>query len=476
MTDSDLAFETISELASRIRTGGLSPVALTESLLARAERLNGRLHAFRWIEGERAIAQAKAAELSLRSNRDLGPLHGIPYAVKDLFDVNGLSTTAGTRLLEENVARRDSEVVRKLSQAGMVLLGKTHTVQFAFGGVGINHDQGTPHNPWHREPHVPGGSSSGSAVAVAAGMVKMGLGTDTGGSVRIPSSLCGIVGLKTTIGRVSRAGVFPLSWTQDSVGPLARCVEDVALTYQAIQGVDPEDESTLGVVPNDTLRDLKRGVRGLRIAFGETVFFDEVEGDVERLVRSTGEVFRELGAQVIHAQIPEAKDAMASQKRALMVAAEGCAANGHWLDSHFEDLDPIVSHRLAAGRGLSAADYVSLIREWSALRKRVVETLQDIDAVIVPTTALAAKPVSTVDEDLETYAGYNGRYLRNTAIGNILNLTGVSLPCGFDSHSLPVGLMVYAKPFQEHVALRVAFAYEQATRWHQCRPDLSWAE
>jgi aspartyl-tRNA(Asn)/glutamyl-tRNA(Gln) amidotransferase subunit A len=475
MTDSDLAFATIGELASRIRSGGLSPVQLTESLLARTEHLNPRLHALRLVETERALAQARAAELSLRGGRDLGPLHGIPYAVKDLFDVSGLSTGAGTRLLEGNVAQRDSTVVRKLSQAGMVLLGKTHTVQFAFGGVGINHDQGTPHNPWHREAHVPGGSSSGSAVAVAAGMVCAALGTDTGGSVRIPAALCGVVGLKTTVGRVSRAGVFPLSWTQDSVGPLARCVADAALIYQAIQGADPDDDSTLGLPANDALRDLRRGVRGLRVAFGETVFFDDVDSEVEGLVRAAGEVFRSLGAQVSHTEIPEAKEAVASQKRALMVAAEGCVVNGDLLDAQFDRLDPIVSHRLAAGRGLSAPDYVTLLREWSSLRRRVVETLRDIDAVIVPTTMLPARPVKTVDAGMDVYAEYNARYLRNTAIGNILNLTGVSLPCGFDSQALPVGLMVYAKPFQEEMALRVAFAYEQASEWHRRRPDLSWA-
>ena len=225
MSDPALAFESITGLAAKIRAGALSPVALTEALLERIAALDGRLHAFIAVTRERALAEARAAELALRGGQDLGPLHGIPYAAKDLFDVRGVPTTAGTRLLAGNVAKEDAAVVRRLAGAGMVLVGKTYTVQFAFGGVGANHDQGTPHNPWHATHHVPGGSSSGSAVAVGAGLVPMALGSDTGGSVRLPAALCGTVGLKTTVGRVSRAGVYPLSFTLDSVGPLTRTVD-----------------------------------------------------------------------------------------------------------------------------------------------------------------------------------------------------------------------------------------------------------
>ena len=239
MTETPLHWLTISELSQRIRQGVISPVELTEHLLSRLEALDGTLHAFKLVARERALAQAQAAELALKAGQDVGPLHGIPYAAKDLFDVKGLPTTAGSNLLEHNIAAADATVIRRLTQAGMVLLGKTHTVQFAYGGVGINHHHGTPHNPWHAVPHAPGGSSSGSGVAVAAGMVPMALGSDTGGSVRIPSSLCGTVGLKTTVGQISRAGVFPLSWTLDSVGPLTRSVEDAALVYQCLRGSDP---------------------------------------------------------------------------------------------------------------------------------------------------------------------------------------------------------------------------------------------
>jgi aspartyl-tRNA(Asn)/glutamyl-tRNA(Gln) amidotransferase subunit A len=395
--------------------------------------------------------------------------------VKDLYDVAGLATTAGTRLLAGNVAASDSAAVRRLTAAGMALVGKTHTVQFAFGGVGINHDHGTPHNPWHRELHAPGGSSSGSAVAVAAGLVPMALGTDTGGSVRIPAALCGIVGLKTTVGRISRAGVYPLSWTLDSVGPLTRTVEDAALVYQALQGADWDDETTVGVGAHDALADLRRGVKGLRIAFGETVFFDDVDPEVERAVRATGEVFRGLGAHVDRLAVPEVAHALGDQKRALMVAAEALAVNGRWLDEQPGALDPIVATRMALGRGLSATDYFAVLRRWSALRRSVAQTLRDVDALLVPTTQIPARPIAAIDATPEAYVDHNARYLRNTSLGNVLDLCAVALPCGFTAGGMPIGLMIYGRPFEEATALRVAWAYEQATDWHARRPDVGWA-
>lgn len=474
MQDASLGFAPITTLAARIREGTLSPVALTEALLDRIAALNGPLHAFIAVTRERALAEARAAELALRGGQDLGPLHGIPYAVKDLFDVRGVPTTAGTRLLAGHVAREDATVVRRLAAAGMVLVGKTYTVQFAFGGVGVNHDQGTPHNPWQATHHVPGGSSSGSAVAVAAGLVPLALGSDTGGSVRLPAGLCGVVGLKTTVGRVSRAGVYPLSWTLDSVGPLARTVEDAALAYRAMLGPDHADETTLGVAPDDPLAPLEAGVRGLRLAFAETLFFDGTDPEVEGAVRATGDVFRGLGALVDRIEVPEVAEAMADPRRAQAIAAEACVYNAPFLDQHFDQLDPVVAHRMIAGRQLSAPEYFGLLRRWADLRQRVLTRLRDVDALLVPTAPVPARPLAEVDATIELYAEHNARYLRNTAVGNVLNLCGVSVPCGFTRAGLPVGLMVYAKPFQEATALRVALAYERATDWHRRRPDLAW--
>lgn len=470
-----LAFESITTLGAKIRQGSVGPVALTEQFLARIGALDPKLHAFIEVTRDRALGAARAAEQALRAGHDLGPLHGIPYAAKDLYDVAGLPTTGGTRLNAKNVAARDCAAVRRLSAAGMVLLGKTHTVQFAFGGVGINHDHGTPHNPWHREPHAPGGSSSGSGVAVGAGMAPMALGTDTGGSVRIPAALCGTVGLKTTVGRISRANVYPLSFTLDSVGPLTRSVEDAALVFEALQGPDADDETTIGIAPVDVMRDLKRGAKGLRLAFAETVFFDGVDAGLEKAVREAGRVFRDLGAQVGSIAVPEVAEAMAEQRRVNMVAAEAIAVNGHLMDQHLDQLDPIVTPRLAMGRTFPASDYFAVLRQWSALRRRVVGTLADVDALLVPTTMIPPRPIAEIDATPERYAERNGQYLRNTSLGNTLNLCGVSLPCGFTSDGLPLSLMIYAKPFDEASALRAAWAYEQATDWKARRPDFTWA-
>lgn len=468
-------FESIAELSTLIRAGRVSPVAYAEEMLARIAALDARLHAFIRVLPERALAQALAAETALKAGVDLGPLHGIPYAAKDLFDVKGVPTTAGTRLLADNIPGRDSTVVGKLAAAGMALLGKTYTVQFAYGAPGINHDQGTPHNPWHPTPHAPGGSSSGSAVAVAAGLAPMALGTDTGGSVRVPAALCGIVGLKTTVGRVSRAGVYPLSWTLDSVGPITRCVEDAALVYTALQGADPADESTLGVAAHDVLRGLKDGVKGLRIAFGETIFFDDVDSEVEMAVREAGRVFASLGAQVGGIALPEAAAAWAEEKRPLLIAAEACAVNRDFLDKQLDALDPVIGPRMLPGRSLSAPDYFALLRRYAQLRESVCWTLRDVDAVLVPTTMSAARPLTQFDVDFKTYLDYNTRVHRNTGLGNLLNLCAVSVPCGFTSEGLPIGLMIYAKPFAEDMALRVAWAYEQATEFRTRRPELAWA-
>jgi aspartyl-tRNA(Asn)/glutamyl-tRNA(Gln) amidotransferase subunit A len=469
-----LPLEPITSLAARFRAGQLSPVTCAEALLSRIAALDERLHAFIRLMPERALAQAQAAESALKSGADPGPLLGIPYAAKDLFDVKGVPTTAGTRLLTGNIAGEDCAVVRKLNAAGMVLLGKTYTVQFAYSAVGINHDQGTPHNPWHPVPHAPGGSSSGSAVAVAAGLVPMALGSDTGGSVRVPAALCGIVGLKTTVGRVSRVGVYPLCWTLDSVGPITRSVEDAALVYEALQGMDPRDDSTLGVTPQDALRGLKDGVKGLRVAFAETVFFDDVDDEVAKAVREAGQVFKSLGAQLTSIAVPEAAAAWAEEKRPLLIAAEACAANREFLDKHLDALDPIIGPRMLTGRTLSAPDYFALLRRYAQLREQLQWTLRDVDALIVPTTMEAAWPLAEIDTDFETYLDYNLRVHRNTGLGNILDLCAVSLPCGFTSKGLPIGLMIYAKPFAEDMALRVAYAYEQATEWHTHHPDLGW--
>lgn len=471
-----LHYQNITDLADRIRKGEITSTQLMENILGRIDSLDGKLNAFKLTCPEQALEQARAADQELSNGKDLGVLHGIPYAVKDLFDVKGLPTTAGAKLLENNTAAEDSQAIHRLSQAGMIFSGKTNTVQFAFSGVGINHDYGTPHNPWSQTHYIPGGSSSGSAVAVAAGLVPMALGTDTGGSVRIPASLCGTVGLKTTVGRISRAGIYPLSWTLDSVGVFSRSVEDAALVYQSLQGADINDESTVGVAPHDVLKRLKEGVKGLRLAFAESVFWDDVHPEVAKAVRECGNVFEDLGVAVSSIDFSEAQEAFKLNPGGAIIASEGYTLNKKWLEEHFDELDPVVAHRMIKGKEISADQYLQTNYIARQLRAKAGNTLKDIDALLVPTTPMPASPVAEVDIDIESYLAKNIRYLRNTSIGNILNFCGVSLPCGFTQSGLPIGLLIYGKPFQEDVVLRIGYAFQQLTEWHRRVPELSWAE
>jgi aspartyl-tRNA(Asn)/glutamyl-tRNA(Gln) amidotransferase subunit A len=475
MSETPIHFQTVAALARRIRSGETGPVALTEHFLDRIARLDPKLTAYRLVTRERALAQARAAETELRAGIDRGPLHGIPYAAKDLFDVRGLPTTAGTRLRADALAGADSTATRNLERAGMVLLGKTNTVQFAYAGVGMNSDHGTPRNPWTATPHVPGGSSSGSGVAVASGLVPAALGTDTGGSVRIPAALCGIVGLKTTVGRVSRAGVYPLSHSLDSVGPLARSVEDAALLYQQLCGEDDADETTHGVAPDDALRDLRAGVKGLRLAFAESAFFDDVDPEIAQAVREAGRVLRDLGAQVESVAFPEAAEAVKLNPRGLVIAAEAYAVNRAYVEGHFDELDPLVRERLRKGADIPGPEYFETTRRWSALRRQADRALAHLDALLVPATMIPAVPTAPLAGDLDAYVRVNLKYLRNTTIGNVLRLCGLSVPCGFTRQGLPIGLMIYGRGFTEATVLRVGHAYEQATPWHERRPDLTWA-
>ena len=465
-------YRTIVELGRAIRAGELTSVAIAEHFLDRIDALEPSLGAFTVTCRDRALAQARAADVQLAAGIDLGPLHGIPYVAKDLYDVAGLPTTAGTRLLQDNVPDRDCTVIEKLTRAGMVLLGKTITVQFAYGGAGINTDQGTPHNPWHSEPHLPGGSSSGTGVAVAAGLAPMGLGSDTGGSVRIPASMCGVTGLKTTVGRVSRAGIYPLSQSLDSAGPLTRDAADAAIVYEAMQGADPADATTRGQSPHDVTSGIGRGVAGLTLGVPRAVFWEDCDAEVEARAREAIAHLESLGARVIDIEFEHAESARRLNPRGLVIAAEAYDINRRLVDSKFDDLDPIVAFRVVKGRDVPAHEYLATVRAWEELRARTVAVLDGIDGLLCPTVMVPPVPVEEALASTETYTERNLQALRNTSIGNILGLCGLSVPCGFTSHGLPVGLMIYGKPFDEARVLRIGHAYQRETDWHRRHPAL----
>ena len=473
MDDRPLHYQSITQLASMLRSGETTPTALTEHFLTRIEKLNGPLNAFNLVTAERAMAEAKSAEVLLAAGRDLGPLHGVPYGVKDIYDVAGLPTTAGSQTLNSAPKKEESEVTRRLAAAGMIVLGKTITVEFAKGIVGINHIQGTPHNPWCEEHCVPGGSSAGTAVAVASGMAPMGLGSDTGGSVRVPAGLSGTVGLKSTVGRISRFGVFPLSWTLDSIGPLTRSVEDAALIYQILQGEDARDESTLGIRPDEALVSIKAGVKGIRIGIPQHTFFDNVDTEVEQAVMEAAQVFRDLGATVENIPYPEAE--AVTKMSSVINGVEAAVIHEERLKTKADLMDPVVGPRMLSEREYLATDYVKMLKELKELQVSQMETLSEVDVVLSPSARIPAMPVATVDESLAVYLNYAEQYIANSNVGNRLGLCGLSLPCGFTSKGLPIGLLLNGKPFQEAMVLRVGYAYEQATNWKEVHPDLSWA-
>jgi aspartyl-tRNA(Asn)/glutamyl-tRNA(Gln) amidotransferase subunit A len=292
--------------------------------------------------------------------------------------------------------------------------------------------------------------------------------------VRVPAALCGTTGLKTTVGQVSRAGVYPLSWSLDSVGVLARSVEDAALVYQSIRGSDINDDTTLGLGSQDVLKTLKGGVKGMRMAFAETVFFDEIHPEVDTAVRACGAVFKKLGAEVSSIDFPQAAEALKLNPGGVFIASEGYTLNKRWLEENFDQLDPVVAQRMIKGKDITAAEYLGNMLASKHLRAIVYNALKDVDALLVPTTCVPAKPVAEVDADMDTYLNHNMLYLRNTNIGNTLNLCGLNVPCGFTKEGLPIGLLIYGKPFQEEVILNIGYAFQQSTDWHRNTPNLSW--
>jgi aspartyl-tRNA(Asn)/glutamyl-tRNA(Gln) amidotransferase subunit A len=461
----DLAFATLAELSAAIGSRRLSPVDLVDALLERIARLDGQLHAFVAVHADQARLAAEGAHRAIRAGHRIGPLHGIPVALKDLVELEGQVTTGGSAAWRDRVSPVTATLARRLVAAGMIVLGKTHTVEFAMGGWGTNRHRGTPWNPWDLGvQRVPGGSSSGSGVAVAAGLAPAAIGTDTGGSVRLPASFCGIVGLKVTAGRISTHGVLPLAPTLDTPGPMARSVEDTALLYRVLAGPDPEDPATLALPPPvDPLPGLRAGVAGLRLAVLPAAERTPVEGDVLAAYDAALETLTGLGARPVEVRLPLGFDGYAAGTGRI-IAAEGYRAVASLIDDPAAPLDPHVRARLAPGRGVSAREYLDTLAERRE-RQRAFRAALDAagaDVLLTPTTRAAAIPVADVDE-ASTPAHF-------TRAVNFLGLSAVALPAGFTVTGLPLSLQVVARAQDEAMALRVAWAYEAATAWHTRRP------
>ena len=461
----DLAYTPIHTLAERLRAGTLSASELLDGYLQRIRRHDEKLHAFVGVYEKEARSAAELADRALKAGQGLGPLHGIPIAYKDLLEIEGRKTTGGSLFWKERVSSVTATVVERLRAAGMIALGKTHMVEFAFGAWGTNEAMGTPWNPWDLEtPRTPGGSSSGSGVAVAAGLAPAALGSDTGGSVRIPAALCGIVGLKTTVGRVSNHGTLMLAATLDTLGPMTRDVEDAALLFQAMHGPDPNDPQTLAHPPVDALADLKTGVAGLRLAVLPEEELGEIDPEVARAFAQALEVLRGLSARIETVALPVAWRRLADLTGKI-IAAEGYELHREWIDRDDLPFDVSVRDRIRWGKTLSAADYIRLMADRARMERETAWALRDFDALVMPTAPLPPVPLAEVDQ------GKAPMSLLTRPV-NLLGLCALALPCGFTKGGLPVSLQIVGRAYEEARVLRIGWAYERSTKWHERRPAL----
>ncbi|HKA42590.1 MAG TPA: amidase [Burkholderiales bacterium] len=460
-----LAYAPIHVMADSLRAGTWSASQLVDCYLQRIGCHDEKLHAFAEIYEKEARIAGELADRAIRAGQRLGPLHGIPIAFKDLLDIEGRPTRGGSLFWRERVSPVTATVVQRLSAAGMITLGKTHMVEFAFGAWGTNATMGTPWNPWDPQtPRAPGGSSSGSGVAVAAGLAPAAIGSDTGGSVRIPAALCGIVGLKTTVGRVSNHGALMLSATLDTLGPMTRDVEDAALLFAAMHGPDRNDPQTLAHPPVDALADLKSGVAGLRLAVLSEAELGEIDPEVARAFVLALEVMRGLGARVETLSLPLSYRRLADLTGKI-IAAEGYALHREWIDRDDAPFDVHVRDRIRWGKTLSAADYIGLMTERERLQREVAWALRDLDALLLPTTPLPAVALAEIDQ------GKSPMSLLTRPV-NLLGLCALALPCGFTAGGLPISLQIVGSGYEEARILRIGWAFENATDWHNRRPPV----
>jgi len=461
----DLAFLTITDLARAIHDRKVSPTEVTRAMLERIERVDSRINSYITVTSDLALQQAKQAEQDLVSGKDAGPLHGVPIALKDLYATKGIRTTGHSQVLVDWIPDEDATVTTLLRQAGAVLLGKLAMHEFAFGAPGFDTPFPPARNPWGPE-HITGGSSSGSGAALAAGLCYGALGSDTGGSIRSPAALCGIAGIKPTYGRASRAGVLPLSWSLDHVGPMARSVADCALMLEAIAGYDPKDPASADVAVPDFTSTLNNGVAGLRIGVPRD-WFNEADGthpEVLAAFEAALGVLAGEGAQIV--EVDSAPFIKARAANTIIMISEAYAYHEDTLKTRPQDLSTGVRNRAREGAFISAADYVDAQRARVILGNHVRSIMRDVDVVASPA---APQPAETFEEQ-DPDARY--RMPSYTPVYNLTGLPAMSVPCGFSSDGFPIGLQIAGRAFDEATVLRVAHAYERATDWHQRHPEL----
>jgi aspartyl-tRNA(Asn)/glutamyl-tRNA(Gln) amidotransferase subunit A len=438
---------------------------LTEDCLAHIEKLNPRLNAFTTVTAESARSEARIAEAEIRSGKWRGPLHGVPIALKDLIDTAGVRTTAASAMFKDRIPPEDAEVVCRLKDAGAVLLGKQNLHEFAYGGSSMVSYFGEVRNAWNPE-HIAGGSSGGSATAVAARLGFGAIGTDTAGSVREPAALCGIVGLKPTYGRVSARGVIPLSVSLDHVGPIAWTVADVAVIFQAIAGFDAKDKTSVDVPVEDYIAGLERDLKPLRVGVPRKFFFEDLDADVASAMKHALSGLTTMGADLRELDLAVPTD------RTLQ-SAESYAFHAEFVARSPELYQPETLRRIRSGAKVSPERIKECRRELECARRDIAAVFADVDLMVTPTTPIPAPAIAELKQNPDLLRPRELLLLRNTRPINVWGLPAISIPCGFTSSGLPIGLQIIGPHWGEAKVLQLAHAYEQATTWHKREPKSS---
>jgi len=459
----------LQEIAKALRKGTASSLELTSDSLSRIAALDPKLKAFITVTAELTQIQAQQADRELADGKDRGPLHGIPIAVKDVFCTQGVRTTCGSKLFADYIPERDAAVVERLRTGGAVMVGKTNMHELAYGVTSANPYFGTVRNPWDLD-RIAGGSSGGSGSAVAAGLVPMAMGSDTGGSIRIPASFCGTVGLKPSFGRVSRYGVLPLDFSLDHMGPLTQCVRDAALTLSVIAGFDPRDETCSRRRVEPYLPPEPISIHALRIGLPENFYFERVSPSVAGAVRHAARLAEEAGAIVVSLRVPDI--AQLNTIGRVILLSEASATMERYLHRR-EDFGPDVLALLDQGRLLPATDYINAQRVRRLLRQEFQAVWKQVDCLFTPSAPTTAPKIGQSTIDLNGEEDVRIASTRLARGVNVLGLPALSLPCGFDEAGLPIGLQIIGPAFQEALILRVGAALEDAMNLTQRRPILS---
>jgi aspartyl-tRNA(Asn)/glutamyl-tRNA(Gln) amidotransferase subunit A len=461
---------TIARLSQALRRKEVSPVEITKILLKRIEKYDGKMNTFITVLEKPAIAAARRAEREIQRGKYRGVLHGIPYAPKDLFFTKGILTTCGSKILKNFKPTFDATVIQRLSAAGAILLGKLNMHEFAYGTTSNNPHFGPVRNPWDVE-RVPGGSSGGSGAALAASLIPLSLGTDTGGSIRIPSALCGIAGLKPTFGRLSKHGVYPLCHSLDHPGPMAKSVLDLALAMNILAGHDPLDPTTSTKPVPDYARGLSTSLKGIRLGVPQDYYFDRLDGEVRTAVQRAIGHLEKLGARIQPISIPLLEEAAATAFILLLSEAAGTLEK--FLFTRAQDLGKDVRSRLNVGATVRATQYLRAQRFRRKIQGHFAEALEKVDVLVSPQLPVTAPKIGESHVSIgKAEEAVPAALTRFTRIYNLVGIPSLSIPCGFSSQGLPIGLQIAGKPFAEAAVLKVGHAYEITTPWKDRRPSL----